>query len=555
MTKSISDRGRILGTEIEYGYIVQDIASGRWIANELADQRLTSTLSRMSQRHLISSGETQPSGQHMSNGSRAYWDVGHPEYATPECLTPQEAVAAEIAGGIWLGRRVERLIGGNYRAILIKENIGFAADPDLDLSSLDPFAITADPQLYVFDPRVNIASYGCHENYSFNMHAMRYRASEYPPLDMVRCWGSSEVEIAVVWYLTRKLAPFLVTRQILAGAGSLLFNNLVISGRSRFIDVLIGSGTMASAMPARAIINTKYEPLGIVPRLHLIVGDCNMCEAANLLKIGTTSLVLRMMEEGVIANSAFDLLAPNEAPCILKRVSEDLTCHESLIILESGETVSAYELQRRYFEVAAREYPRNGDSAREQRSTLEVLKLWEEALDYLRDGDVWKLVGFLDWPTKFAAAKKVLKKHDLKLADFPHGVAGHKNRKKIARDLLHLEQNYHELSADGYYYRLCEGGAVRRVIPEKTVARLVNFAPSTTRAMARMLLMRFAEKHSGRFAISSANWQRIVMEDRARPLEHGMRKQEFALDDPFEVVPLQVTKFLRHNGKKKIGRT
>jgi proteasome accessory factor A len=358
----------------------------------------------------------------------------------------------------------------------------------------------------------------------------------------------------VGWYLTRKLAPFLVTRQILAGAGSLFFNKLVISGRSRFIDLLVSAVTTLSSAPQRAVINTKYEPLGNVPRLHLIVGDCNMCEVANLLKIGTTSLVLRLIEDGVVVNSALDLLEASDAPWVLKRISEDLTCHEPLLTLASGETVSAYELQRRYFETAAREYPRAGDSDKEKRSAEEVLALWGEVLDHLRDGDMWKLVGVLDWPTKFMAAKQALRKYGLKLADFPRGIAAHSRRKEIAHDLCRLEQNYHELSADGYYYRLCKSGAVHRVISDKIVTRLASFAPSDTRAMARMLLIRFAEKYRERYLIARANWEEVVIEDLVRPLEHILRKQKFALADPFKAVPLPVAKFLRHNGKKKPRR-
>ena len=186
----------------------------------------------------------------LPNGARYYVDHAHPEYSTPECLLPSELVAHDKAGERILERSLaayQATLPPNVRVALYKNNS---------------------------DGKGN--SYGTHENYLVD------RA--LPFADLAR------------WITT-----FLVTRQIFTGAGKVGSETggptpFQLTQRADFFEAEIGLETTLK----RPIVNTRDEPHADPDRyrrLHVIVGDANLCEVATFLKIGTTALVLRMLED------------------------------------------------------------------------------------------------------------------------------------------------------------------------------------------------------------------------------------------------------------------
>src|SRR3954464_10026474 len=277
----------------------------------------------------------------LSNGARFYNDHAHPEYSTPECTTLREIVAQDKAGERILGecarRRNARLPEGQ-QARLYKSNTDFVGH-----------------------------SYGCHDNFLMRR--------EVP-------WDR----------LVTDVVPFLVTRQIFAGAGKMgvegedaggqlgLFQ---IAQRSDFFSVLCSIDTMNR----RPLVNTRDEPHADTQayrRFHVIVGDANMSQWATALKMGTTALVLELIEMGKAPQ--LDLANPIEAT---KSISRDQS-YSWIVELRDGRKISALDIQRLYL-AAAKEH-----CAREGEDTAWVLREWEEILNDLTL-DVMRCRDRLDW--------------------------------------------------------------------------------------------------------------------------------------------------------------
>src|SRR5919204_3019614 len=190
------------------------------------------------------------------------------------------------------------------------------------------------------------------------------------------------------------LLPFLVTRQLICGAGKVLQTPrgavYCLSQRAEHIWEGVSSATTRS----RPIINTRDEPHADAERyrrLHVIVGDSNMSEYAALMKIGTTDLVLRMVEEGTVMR---DLSLENPIRAI-REISHDITCRRRMK-LASGREMSAIEIQIEYFDRARKFVERRGINGFATR----ILEMWEEALKCLEAQDLTPLEGKLDWVTK-----------------------------------------------------------------------------------------------------------------------------------------------------------
>merc|ERR1712000_697722 len=239
-------------------------------------------------------------------GGRYYVDHAHPEYCTPECTTARDIVVYEKAG-----------------------------DLILDFSRLNAeVTLPADQEIIIYKNNTDYKghSYGSHENYLFP------RKIEFQDL-------------------VDGLIPFFVTRQIIAGGGKVGAENnadpvdFQISQRADFFETEVGLSTMV----ARPIINTRDEPHAndqIYRRLHVIVGDSNMSEFSISLKIGITSLVLRLIQKGVLKDQ-FRLMDPVSD---IKRVSRDLTCRQKLN-LNNGLQQSPIELQRAYLDLVRKFIP------------------------------------------------------------------------------------------------------------------------------------------------------------------------------------------------------
>lgn len=282
----------------------------------------------------------------LTNGARLYVDHAHPEYSSPEITNPRDAVLWDKAG--------ERIMAE-------------AAERAAQLPGAQPI------HLYKNNTDNKGASYGTHENYLMKR--------ETPFSDIVR-----------------HLTPFFVSRQVVTGAGRVGIgqdgheHGFQISQRADYFEVEVGLETTLK----RPIINTRDEPHSDAEkyrRLHVIIGDANLSEISTYLKLGTTALVLSMIEDGFINVD----LAVDQPVRTLHHVSHDPSL-QHLITLRSGRTLTAVQLQMEYFELG-RKYveERYGVDADEQ--TKDVLIRWEDTLNRL-ENDPMSLSGELDWIAK-----------------------------------------------------------------------------------------------------------------------------------------------------------
>ncbi|MCH7883122.1 proteasome accessory factor PafA2 family protein [Patescibacteria group bacterium] len=491
---------RIYGTEVEYGMLKKD-KSGWCDDTKIPEEIFLGFI---------------------ENGARIYHDMRHVEYATPECSSPEQAVAAEIAGG----RLLTKLVYGlkdSKRVVFIKESIGF----DAELISAGPFADGRKRYAYGHD---YIVSFACHENYSLD------------PRKISGLLGIKFTEKQ--WdYLARKLAPFLITRQIVAGSGTFVFGPFYLSSRAPFICKLSNPSATANT---RSVINTKEEPLGNVPRLHIVIGESNMAEIANFLKLGTMGLVLSLMEDGLIQGSRLQLASVEEAASLIGEIAKDTSCTTRIIPMESNEKISAHELQKRFYQLACSHYPKDEESDAVKQRTEKILYWWGYVLQCIESGDISKLVGIIDWPTKMELGRSLLKKYDIRLEDLPAGIRNRVKREEIAMNLRALEQRYHELSDESYYEHLRKKKIMRSIISDKAIKRLMYFPPRTTRAYGRGSLIRWLKEHPDRVSSASIQWDSINLRLKLRDGTTDKRRQ-IKMDSPFVPMTMDVKRILKYN--------
>src|SRR5262250_1568604 len=310
---------RIFGLENEYGVTCTFRGSRKLSPDEVA---------RYLFRRVVSWGRS--SNVFLRNGARLYLDVGsHPEYATPECDSLIDLVTHDKAG--------ERILEG------------LLVDADRRLREE---GIAGD--IYLFKNNTDSAgnSYGCHENYLVGRHGEFGRLADI-------------------------LIPFLVTRQVICGAGKVLQTPrgavYCVSQRAEHIWEGVSSATTRS----RPIINTRDEPHADAERfrrLHVIVGDSNMSEYATFLKVGATSIVLRMLEED--SRPWRDLTLENPIRAI-REISHDITCRRR-VRLANGRELSAVEMQSEYLTRALQFAKRRGLSPLEE----QALSMWEHVMTH-----------------------------------------------------------------------------------------------------------------------------------------------------------------------------
>ena len=406
---------RIVGIETEYGITCVLRGQRRLSPDEVA---------RYLFRKVVSWGRS--SNVFLENGSRLYLDVGsHPEYATGECDNSRDAVVHDRAGERILEELTEsaeqRLRDEGIRGTiyLLKNNLDSAGN-----------------------------SYGCHENYSTER---ALEPESYEP----------------------HLIPFLATRQIFAGAGHVLQTArgaiFSIAQRSEHIWDSSSSATTRS----RPIINTRDEPHtdpDKYRRLHVIVGDSNMNEVATYLKVGTTSLVLRMIEDESFSLRDFTLENPIRA---VRDISHDVTCTKK-IRLASGRELSALDIQVEFFERATK-FLKNHDASSEE---LDVLGRWGMTLEQIAK-DPLGLDRTCDWVTKYRLIEGLRAKEGIDLDD--------------AR-VLSLDLQYHDISRRrGVFYKLQSRGVVDRIASDDEVTTAMTVPPQSTRARLRGEFIRQAK--------------------------------------------------------------
>ncbi|MCW2783671.1 MAG: protein of unknown function domain protein [Marmoricola sp.] len=427
---------RIFGIENEYGVTCTFKGQRRLSPDEVA---------RYLFRKVVSWGRS--SNVFLRNGARLYLDVGsHPEYATPECDDIVDLVTHDKAG--------ERILEG----LLIDAE-----------RRLHDEGISGD--VYLFKNNTDSAgnSYGCHENYLVS------RNGEFSKLADV-------------------LIPFLVTRQVIVGAGKVIQTprgaSYSLSQRAEHIWEGVSSATTRS----RPIINTRDEPHADAERfrrLHVIVGDSNMSETTTMLKVASCDLVLRMIEEGVVMR---DLTMENPIRAI-REISHDMTGRRK-VLLANGREATVLEIQSEYLSRA-----RDFVDRRELHTPVieRSLDLWERGLKAVESGDLSLVEREIDWVIKWKLIDRYRAQNDLTL--------GHP---RIAQ----LDLAYHDIHRDrGLYYLLEKRGAVARVTNDLDVFAAKSIPPQTTRARLRGNFIKKAQERRRDFTV---DWVHLKLNDQAQ---------------------------------------
>ena len=435
---------RIFGIENEYGVTCALRGQRRLSPDEVA---------RYLFRRVVSWGRS--SNVFLENGARLYLDVGsHPEYATPECDSIEDLVAHDKAG--------ERIL----------EGLAESAEARLRDEGIRGV-------VYLFKNNTDSAgnSYGCHENY------LTARRDDF-------------VHYAQV------LIPFLVTRQIYAGAGKVLQTArgavFCLSQRAEHIWEGVSSATTRS----RPIINTRDEPHADAERfrrLHVIVGDSNMSEYATFLKVGATSIMLRMLEDPGVVLRDMTLEDPIRA---IREISHDTTCRRQ-IRLANGREVSALDIQSEYLGRAVRYASQHGLSPMETRA----LAMWQHCVETI-ERDPLALDRECDWVIKHNLVEAYRARHSLGLGS-----------PRVA--LLDLQ--YHDVSQRrGIFYRLQRRGLLERVVTDAAITEATDVPPSTTRARLRGEFIRRAKERRRDFTV---DWVHLKLNDQTQ--------RTVLLKDPF----------------------
>ncbi|GAB2786471.1 Pup--protein ligase [Streptomyces chlorus] len=447
---------RIFGLENEYGVTCTFRGQRRLSPDEVA---------RYLFRRVVSWGRS--SNVFLRNGARLYLDVGsHPEYATPECDNLTELVTHDKAGE----RILEGLLVDAERRL---HEEGIAGD------------------VYLFKNNTDSAgnSYGCHENFLVARHGEFSRLADI-------------------------LIPFLVTRQLLCGAGKVLQTPrgavYCVSQRAEHIWEGVSSATTRS----RPIINTRDEPHADAERyrrLHVIVGDSNMSETTMLLKVGATDLVLRMIEAGTVMR---DLTLENPIRAI-REVSHDLTGRRK-VRLASGREASALEVQREYYEKAVDFCERRGIRT----GTVEqVLELWGRTLDAIEAEDLDRIGTEIDWVMKYKLIERYRAKHNMTMS-----------HPRVAQ----IDLAYHDIHRRrGLYYLLEKKGQAARICNDMKIFEGKSVPPQTTRARLRGDFIRRAQEQRRDFTV---DWVHLKLNDQAQ--------RTVLCKDPFRSVDERVEKLI-----------
>lgn len=375
----------------------------------------------------------------LTNGARLYVDHAHPEYSSPEVTSPRAAVLWDKAG--------ERVMADAAR---------FAAG----VSSAAPI------NMYKNNVDNKGASYGCHENYLMS------RATAFNDI-------------------SRHLIPFFISRQVMCGAGRVGIgqdgsrDGFQLSQRADYFEVEVGLETTLK----RPIINTRDEPHADPERyrrLHVILGDANLSEISTYLKLGSTALVLAMIEDGFLAAD----LSVQRPVGTLHEISHDPSLRY-LLELSDGRKLTAIQLQSEYAE-QARKYVENRFGSDVDPATADVLDRWDATLAQLAT-DPMKLADQLDWVAKLALLESYRERDGL---DWSHP------------KLQLVDLQYSDIRPQrGLYHRLVANGRMQRLVSDDEIDAAVTNPPDDTRAYFRgQCLAKYAEN------IAAASWDSVIFD-------------------------------------------
>ncbi|WP_145736939.1 depupylase/deamidase Dop [Saccharopolyspora dendranthemae] len=455
---------RIMGTEVEYGIVVPGDSSAnpvltsthivlayaaaaeiprarraRWdyeVESPLRDARGFDLSSAAQQSNGSDGDDLGAANVILTNGARLYVDHAHPEYSAPEVTNPRDAVIWDKAG--------ER--------VMEEAAMRAASVPG-----------TAPIQLYKNNVDGKGASYGTHENY------LMARNTPFT---------------SVIGGLT----PFFASRQVMCGSGRVGIGQagekpgFQLSQRSDYIEVEVGLETTLK----RGIINTRDEPHADADkyrRLHVIIGDANLAETSTYLKVGTTALVLDMIENGV----RFDDLKLADPVQAVHLISHDPTLKQS-VELADGRRFTGLDLQRAYHDRASEFLDANGA----ERASRDVLNTWGEVLDMLST-DPMSCSDRLDWPAKLRLMESYRSRDSLGWAS----------------PRLHMiDLQFSDVRLDkGLYNRLVTRGSMKRLVSEEEVQEAVGTPPEDTRAYFRG---RCLERYPSE--VAAASWDSVIFD-------------------------------------------
>jgi proteasome accessory factor PafA2 len=375
----------------------------------------------------------------LTNGARLYVDHAHPEFSTPEVTNPRDAVIWDKAG--------ERI---------------------MEEAAMRAATVPGNPPVQLYKNNVDGkgASYGAHENY------LMARSTPFT---------------AVITGLT----PFFVSRQVVCGAGRVGIGptgdeaGYQLSQRSDYIEVEVGLETTLK----RGIINTRDEPHADADkyrRLHVILGDANLAETATYLKLGSTALVLDLIESG----QRFEDMRLAEPVRAVHQISRDPSL-QVLVELTDGRKVTGLDIQRVYFERAAAHVEKTMGHDIDQ-ETKELLRTWGEVLDALAR-DPMECADRLDWPAK------------LRLLE------GYRTRDGLAWSsprLQMIDLQYADVRlSKGLYNRLVARGSMKRLVSEEDVRAAMKSPPLDTRAYFRG---RCLERYPAE--VAAASWDSVIFD-------------------------------------------
>ncbi|MCR6030864.1 proteasome accessory factor PafA2 [Nocardioides sp. zg-579] len=456
---------RVMGTEVEYGIsvagqpmanpmvassqVVNAYASAtararraRWDFEEespLRDARGFDMSRQVADPSQLTDEDLGLANVILTNGARLYVDHAHPEYSTPEVTTPLDIVRWDKAGE-------QVMLDAQRRAALLPGGAPIA--------------------LYKNNTDGKGASYGAHENYLMRRST--------PFTDIVR-----------------HLTPFFVSRQVVAGAGRVgrgqdgRERGFQLTQRADFFEVEVGLETTLK----RPIINTRDEPHADPEkyrRLHVIIGDANLAEVSTYLKVGTTSLVLAMIEDRFIT-SDLSIDGPVSA---LRAVSHDPTLRQT-VLLRDGRRLTAVQLQLEYLDLA-RKYVEDRYGADADAQTVDVLERWESVLDRL-ERDPMLCARELDWVAKLQLLESYRSRDGLDWDDAK----------------LHLiDLQYSDIRPEkGLYSKLVAAGRIERLLDDASVESAMHDPPEDTRAYFRgRCLEKYAEH------VAAASWDSVIFD-------------------------------------------
>jgi Pup amidohydrolase len=466
---------KIIGIETEYGIIVRGGDSNPIAASSVLINAYVGELARAGTGHktaprvgwdfedehpdvdarsgvpdasaLAPEVETHLVNAVLTNGARYYVDHAHPELSTPECADPRTVVVYDRAAEVILARSMvaaASLLPEGQEIVIYKNNS---------------------------DRKGN--SYGCHENYLMDRSVPFGR-------------------------IVSQVMPHFISRQVFTGAGKVgseaagVTSEAVpyqLTQRADFFEEEVGLETTLK----RPIVNTRDEPHADAQkyrRLHVIVGDANCSEVATFLKVGTTALVLCMIEDGWLHRNLVPV-APVQA---LRAVSYDLTLRRPIELAEGG-TMTALEMQWEYLDRSRKYAEEHGlDCIGGDEVGADVLARWEAVLTGL-ETDPDSLAEQLDWVAKRRLLAAYAERHDLAWDD--------------AR-LAAMDLQYHDLRPDR---SLAARVGLERVTTDDEVLRAVDEPPEDTRAYFRgRCLQRWPDR------IVAANWDSMVFDVGGDPL-------------------------------------